>query len=82
MCPRCWALRQGAYGGFSGGPVESQGSLIVEEVGRRERVSGRCSGRKTGEAGSWECWQPLEAGKGKETDSFLESPEGLALPTP
>ena len=34
------------------------------------------------EAASWECWQPLEAGKGKETDYFLGSPEGPALPTP
>lgn len=34
------------------------------------------------EAGSQATWVPLEAGKGQESDSPLESPKELALPTP
>lgn len=67
------------------------GSSVIPKVLRRERgkpesVPEWCSMRKAWPVisgsdgrGSWakECWQPLEAGKGEEMDSFLRASRGM-----
>ena len=58
---------------------------MEEGIGREnqrwqcEKDSLSVAGFEDGRMGPWakECWQPLEAGKGKETDFVLEPPERL-----
>lgn len=53
----------------------------MKEGGRTESERDFEAGRKRPEAKEWR--QPLEAGKGKETESFPESPKtSSALPNP
>lgn len=55
------------------GPLESQRYLQVKEGDRRVRV--RCKEVMGLLATSQGMWQPLDAGKDKETDSLLDRPE-------